>query len=191
MIGMKKNNNTVVKDFTIDRFRAGDLEEFNYVFNLFYKTINIFIFSLIKTEPEAQDLTTEGFIKLWKLRDNFQSLENIKAFLYATARNASIDFLRHMQCRRNAQKEILHLIGQEEMKKNEIIQAEVFNELSRQIDRLPNKCQEIFKMLYFRQLNTTEVANLLNISRQTVLNQKAIAIKILRTSLFKKALLPC
>ncbi|HMH21376.1 MAG TPA: sigma-70 family RNA polymerase sigma factor [Puia sp.] len=176
-------------EFSIDRFAKGDKHEFKHVYELYYNVVFTFIFSLVKNEAEAQDIASDGFVKLWKLRTNFKNLNNIKGFLLITARNASYDHFRHIQRLRLAHKEILHL-SDEEVPENDAIDALVFSELACQIEDLPSRCKEIFKLLFFQNLNTAEVAVQLNISRQTVLNQKANAIKLLRSALLKKALLP-
>ena len=86
-----------IADFSIDRFRAGSLDDFQCVYELYYDTMYVFAYNLIHNEAEAQDMTTETFIKLWRLHANFESLNNIKAFLYVTNRNACLDALRFLQ----------------------------------------------------------------------------------------------
>ncbi len=84
---------------------------------------------------------------------------------------------------------MLYLIGQEGNIKNEMIDAEVFVELNHKIENLPEKCRKIFKLIYFNNLSTSEVAEEMGISNQNVLNQKARAIHILRSGLLRKSLL--
>ena len=179
-----------IENFSIDRFRAGSLEDFQCVYELYYDTMYVFANNLVQNETEAQDMTTETFIKLWRLHANFESLNNIKAFLYVTNRNACLDALRFLQKRRSVHKEVLYLVGQEADIKNEMIDAEVFGELNQKIESLPEKCRKIFKLIYYNHLSTAEVAEEMGISNQNVLNQKARAIQILRSGLLSKALLP-
>ena len=179
-----------IEDFSIDRFRAGSLEDFQCVYELYYTALYTFAYSLVRDEAEAQDMTTETFIKLWRLHANFESLNNIKAFLYVTNRNACLNSLRFLQKQRSVHKEMRYLIGQEGEIKNEMIDAEVFCELNQKIESLPEKCQKIFKLIYFNNLSTAEVAEEMGISNQNVLNQKARAIQILRSGLQSKALIP-
>jgi len=179
-----------IENFSIDRFRAGSLEDFQCVYELYYDTMFAFAYNLIRNEAEAQDMTTETFIKLWRLHANFESLNNIKAFLYVTNRNACLDTLRFLQKQRLVHKEVGYLVGQEGEIKNEMIDAEVFSELNQKIEGLPDKCRKIFKLIYYNNLSTAEVAEEMGISNQNVLNQKARAIQILRSGLLSKALIP-
>lgn len=178
-----------INDFSIDRFRRGSRVDFKCVYETYYDALYTFAYNLVRNEAEAQDMTTETFIKLWRLHENFESLNNIKAFLYVTNRNACLDSLRFLQKQRSVHKEVLYLIGQEGDIKNEMIDAEVFSELNQKIEGLPEKCRKIFKLIYYNNLSTAEVAEEMGISNQNVLNQKARAIHILRSGLLRKALL--
>jgi RNA polymerase sigma-70 factor (family 1) len=175
--------------FSIDLFREGNQHQFRYVFDLLYDRMYLFANNLVKTEHEAIDITSESFIKLWKLHENFESLENIKAFLYVTTRNACLDYFRFLHKQRTAQKEILYLLDKEHRVDNEQIEAEVIGLLSKFIDDLPQKCREIFKLIYYHNLRTSEVAEQLAITQRNVLNQKARAIQILRSAMVKNAVL--
>lgn len=176
--------------FSIAAFRDGRQKDFKHAYDLYYDLIYTFAYNLIGKEDEAQDITTDTFIKLWRLHENFESLNNIKAFLYITSRNACLDFLRHLKVERKTYGNILYSQKLEELLPNEMIDAEVFIELDRQIERLPTKCRKIFKLIYYQNLNTSEVAQELGISNQNVLNQKARAIQLLRTALVQKSFLP-
>jgi RNA polymerase sigma-70 factor (ECF subfamily) len=58
-----------------------------------------------------------------------------------------------------------------------------------EIEKLPKKCRQVFKLAYMDGLGNEEIANLLNITYQTVKNQKVRALKILRLALLHKGLL--
>ena|GEM_PF-4757130 len=75
--------------FPIDDFRNGDKATFEEVYRLYQLAIYNFVNRLIDHQQEADDITATTFAKLWNLHTQFQSLGNIKGFLFATARNAS------------------------------------------------------------------------------------------------------
>lgn len=178
--------------FSMTGFREGRPQDFKHTYDEYYGLIYTFAYNLIGKEDEAhaRDITTDTFIKLWRLHENFESLNNIKAFLYITCRNACLDFLRHLKVERKTHGNILYSQKIEELFPNEMIDAEVFIELDHQIERLPTQCRKIFKLIYYNNLKTSEVAQEMGISNQNVLNQKARAIHILRTALMRKSFLP-
>jgi len=170
-------------DFSIELFREGDRNEFKHAYDLLYETIYTFVYNLVRNEEEGQDITTDTFIKLWRLRDRFESLNNIKAFLYVTSRNACLDHFRKQQRERSLQKEIRYLLDMEMQSNHEVIGAEVISELYTRIENLPGGCRQIVKMILFENLNTTEIAQKLGISNQAVLNQRAKAVSKLSKAL--------
>ncbi|HWK04507.1 MAG TPA: sigma-70 family RNA polymerase sigma factor [Puia sp.] len=176
--------------FSITDFREGRALDFNYVYESYYDTIYIFAYNLIGHEADAQDITTDTFVKLWRLHANFESFQNIKAFLYITCRNGCMDYFRQIRKEREAIPEIIYLQRIDELATSEMIDAEVFTELGKLIEKLPFKCRTIFKLIYNDNLSTSEVAGKLNISNQNVLNQKARAIHILHGALVQKLYLP-
>lgn len=170
----------------IQSFREGDHQEFRNVFNLFYDRMFLFAQNLIKKQAEAKDIATESFIKLWKLHQNFETQENIKAFLYVTTRNACLDHFRSLQLERMAQKELRHSPDSDKGIENAILDAEIFTELVLQIEDLPSRCKAVSKAIYFENLGTAEIAAKLGMTPQNVLNQKARAVQKLRSGLIKK-----
>jgi len=58
-----------------------------------------------------------------------------------------------------------------------------------EIEQLPNRCKEIFKLIYYERRPADEIAALLGISVNTVWVQRAKAIQLIRTNLLKKGLL--
>ncbi|MCY1383984.1 hypothetical protein D9M69_721730 [compost metagenome] len=68
--------------------------------------------------------------------------------------------------------------------------AEYIQQLYVQVQHLPERCREIFNLYFFERQTTKEIAALLNISEQTVRNQKTKAVAILKSALLKKNILP-
>jgi RNA polymerase sigma-70 factor (ECF subfamily) len=66
---------------------------FSKIYDKFVNSIFRFIFLKVSSKEVAQDLTSETFLKVWQKFQNSE-IENLKAFLYKTARNLVIDFYR-------------------------------------------------------------------------------------------------
>lgn len=171
-------------NFSIELFRTGDGRQFKYVYELYYEPILRFVYNLVRSEQETQDITIETFIKLWQLRSNLENLTNIKAFLYVTSRNACLNYFRQLQRQRSIQKEVNYVLDPN--LGHEIIQAEVITELYQRIESLPSNCRRIIKMMVVENLDTSQIAERLGISSQTVRNQKAIAVRKLKGMLLSE-----
>jgi RNA polymerase sigma-70 factor (ECF subfamily) len=167
-------------------FQQGSKEAFAAVYNMHYSRLYGFIKKLTDNREEAQDITTETFVKLWKLHANFNTAENIKAFLYITARNACMDYLRYRQRQTTNKQELGYVLVQQEdglSPFNDEIKTAVLKQIHNEIENLPTQCRRIFKMAWLEGKKNAAIAEQLALTEQTVRNQKARAVKILRLAL--------
>lgn len=171
----------------IAEFKQGSKEAFEAVYKTHFASLLFFVKRFINDRQEAEDITAETFIKLFKIRHNFDTHQNIKAFLYITARNACLDCLRSRQRSTGMQQELMYLL----LQNNDItftqddIKADVLKQVKEQIETLPPKCKQIFKMAFLERIKNAEIAATLGLTLQTVKNQKVRAIKLLRVAINK------
>lgn len=167
-------------------FQQGSKEAFAEVYNAHYSRLYAFIKKLVDDKEEAQDIAAETFVKLWKLHANFNTAENVKAFLYITARNACMDFLRYRQRQIANKQEFGYVqVKQEETasSSNDEIKTLVLKHIHNEIENLPTQCKRIFKMAWLEGKKNAEIASAMDLTEQTIRNQKARAVKILRLAL--------
>jgi len=69
------------------------------------------------------------------------------------------------------------------------VEAEMLAELKKEVDLLPRKCMNIFRLAFYEGLDTNAIARKLGLSVKTVRNQKAKAVQLIRVSALKKNLL--
>lgn len=174
----------------IAMFRRGERMALKHLYGLHYKTLCIFAARLVMERPQAEDIVADSYVKLWMLRMNFDTLTNIRAFLYITVRNACFNYLRHAKRITAAQKEMLYLLQNEsEQLQFHEIEASLLDKIYGEIESLPKQCQQVFKLFYLERLSTSEIAERMRLSRNTVQNHKIRAVKLLRTALLKRNLL--
>ncbi|MFT4154254.1 RNA polymerase sigma factor [Parafilimonas sp.] len=177
-------------DDLVKQFSNGDAAAAKFLFESYYRGLCYYAEKLIADRQTAQDIAVDCFIKLLKKKEDFASLRDIKSFLYTAARNSCIDHLRALKRHEGSHREMLYISQNTDAFDSEnLITAEVMEALHRQIEKLPQKCGEVFKLIYFKKYSTQQVAGMLNITPKTVLNQKAKAIKILKAALLKNELL--
>ena len=171
-------------DDPFDNFKKGDPRALQVIFKQFYGPLCLFAERMLRDRPAAEDIVGDTFLKLWNRHTDFENLQNIKAFLYITTRNASLNMLKQMQRESLSKKQLAYLSGDKEgFILNEMVRAEVLREINREIENLPEQCRKIFKMSFFDGKKNQEIASMLEISVHTVKNQKARAIQLLRVRL--------
>jgi len=175
--------NKYTEEEIIAGLKNGDDRVLNDLYEQFAAPLYYFCTSLTQDAEESKDIVSTTFNTFWNLRNDFNSLANIKAFLYITARNRCFDFLRYRQRQAEGRKEITsHLISTDQQEDVErlIIESDFLNRVYNEIQQLPPQCKEIFILTYFNELTSGEIANKLGISVSTVTTQRSRAIKFLR-----------
>ncbi|WP_442591231.1 RNA polymerase sigma factor [Pedobacter sp. AW31-3R] len=165
----------------------GNEKALAHFFKLHSKSLAYFTTRMLEDKAEADDIVSKCFLKLWQKHKDFKTVQNIKAFLYISCRNACLDYLASLKVRTAAQeKYIIYLQQGEETILYDVVQAEVLDMVNKEIEELPDKMKVVFKMLYIEGKSTNEIAAELGLSIQTVRNQKIKAVAIIKNSLLKK-----
>jgi RNA polymerase sigma-70 factor (ECF subfamily) len=170
------------------RMGKGDQHAFNEVFSLLYQRITYMVVRLVGDEEDAKDILAEVFIKLWDRRTAFQSLAAIKAFLYISARNKSLDFLKIKKRQEVSKNSYAYWMEHPDEVSALVLNAELVVQLEREIQALPAKCREIVQLAYYEGLSSEQIAQQLGISLQTVWNQKTTAMKRLRAAFLRNGM---
>jgi RNA polymerase sigma-70 factor (family 1) len=164
--------------------RAGQQEAFTQLYKYFQQRVYWFAKKYVEQRADAQDVTADTFIQLWKHRTDFESLDAISAFLHVTARNKCYDLLRREQMKSSRQMELLQLIEQHETEDFyvEQVRLELMRKIYAEVDKLPARMKEIFILSYQEGLKPAQIAERLQIKVQTVTNQRVSAIKVLKAA---------
>jgi RNA polymerase sigma factor (sigma-70 family) len=103
-----------------------------------------------------------------------------KSWLYSAVRNASIDHLRKVKRLRVSESGLQSATTIEQSVLNTIVQTETIEHIVQTIGKLRPQCRRIFRLFYLQGKSYNEIAQELNLSPQTVRNQKQRATKLLR-----------
>ncbi len=136
-------------------------------------------------EPEdAEEVVQDVFVKFWEKCESIAPDSSIKSYLYRSVHNTCLNHLKHQKVKDSYK---LYVISYMEKSEDHIdldgpktgIQERIFEE----VDKLPPRCSEIFKLSRFEGLKYQEIAEHLNISVKTVEVQMGKALKVLRDKL--------
>jgi RNA polymerase sigma-70 factor (family 1) len=158
----------------------GREEGLEFFFQHYYTRLYYFATALLNDECLAQEITSDAFTKLWQIRQSLEAEGSIKAWLYSSVRNASIDHLRKVKRLRVSESGLESATTIEQSVLHTIIQTETIDHIVQTIGKLPPQCRRIFRLFYLQGKSYNEIARELNLSPQTVRNQKQRATKLLR-----------
>ncbi|MDR2765509.1 MAG: RNA polymerase sigma-70 factor [Tannerella sp.] len=143
---------------------------------------------ILSEQPE--DIVQDVFLELWE-SDRVTDEAAARSFLFTAVRNRCINILKHEQIKENYEQHVQtenQLLGLDYLDSIEklLIDKEEIQTIYQEIDRLPAKCRQIFKLAYFEDKKSAEIAQILNLSIRTVEHQLYLGLKTLRERLIRK-----
>jgi RNA polymerase sigma-70 factor (family 1) len=165
----------------------GDKDAFtNFYLDNFRKLILVSD-KYVQSVPVAEELVQDVFLKLWEDQESLPEIKSVKAYLYRSVVNSSINYINRQ---RNIEKH--HLQIAENISPEDLDLQDSHNELIvllyDEIALLPEKCQRVFKMSRLEGIKYRDIAGQLGISEKTVENHMGNALKILRSRILEQAM---
>ena|SRR5579859_1485952 len=155
-------------------------------FENYYKEHYTYFFlgacNYMKDTGLAQEIVNDVFITIWENAEKINIGSSLKAYIYRSVINRSLNALNKNKRDRQNQKELSHL-PEQTMELREMEENELKIRLYRAIDELPEQCRKVFRMSRFEELKQQEIADQLGISIKTVKNHITHALKQLTIAL--------
>ncbi len=173
-------------DFTVEeqeiilqKVAESDQEAFKTLYLFFSKRLLHFAFAIVKVKESSEEIVEDVFIKLWKSRENLVHVQNIKVYLYSAIKNTSLNYIskKAKECITEPFDHIDIELSESQDPEKIMITSEMFTRLQEAVDTLAPRCKIIFKLIREDGLKYKEVAEILNISVNTIDAQMAIAVK--------------
>ena len=166
----------------LTRLKNGDMLAFDRVYELYSHKLFSFVSRILKNEAEADDIVQEVFVKIWESRDKLDDHKLLNSYIFTIAYNNSIDLIRK---RISNNKYLEHLKNSSVINFTPTIISQIeFDELNNQaeklIAKLPERQKQVFLLHKKEGLTYPEIAGQLGISKNTVENHMAKALKYLR-----------
>jgi RNA polymerase sigma-70 factor (family 1) len=158
---------------------AGDQRAFRQLFDHYAERLTAFAFSIVKSREAAMEVVDEIFVKLWKQRSKAAAIHHIRTYLYTAAKNASLNYLSAKANRQVTEPfDFIDIQLQDDRDpEQQLITSELFSKIRSAVEELPPRCKMIFKLVREDGLRYREVADILNLSINTVDAQMVIAVK--------------
>lgn len=168
-------------------FHEDDEQAVRQVYMTHYKPLVFFCKQIIKDRSQAEDITQEVFVKVWKNRKKFQTIAELRAYLYVSAKNAALNVLDHVEVRNKYKKELARLESDEPAYiENRMLFSELMVSVYEEIGKLPPIYSEVLKLLYLEEIPPAQVASQLQLTPENLRIRKFRAISMLKSELLKK-----
>ena len=163
----------------LKQIASGDEDALRRIYHYFYKRLLQFAFVLTKNKEAAEELVEDVFIKFWRNRENANSVRNLNVYLYRATKNTCLNYLSSKaNANITSPFDALNIELQGPVCPEDLlIYQETYAKIKDAIETLPPRCKMIFKLIREDGLKYKEVAELLNLSPNTIDAQMTIAIR--------------
>jgi RNA polymerase sigma-70 factor (ECF subfamily) len=157
----------------------GDEQAYKALFRMFYKPLSQFAYSIIKSWESAEEIASDVFLNIWKNRERLLQVDNLKVYLYVSTKNIALNYLnKEARTHHFSLDELAVDIGTSHATPEQIyISGEMVKKIEAAINDLPPKRKMIFKLIREDGLKYKEVAQILDISVNTIDVHMAHALK--------------
>lgn len=170
-------------DACIEAILKGDRQGLRDIYDAYLDYIYRIVYGVVGRREDAEDITSEFFIKLWQQADKYKGGSGHKGYLATIARNMALDHMRKHK------KEVLESFTQEsedeavfEPVSDYNTEAEVIEDVAikEAIAKLNSKEQQIINMKVLSEMTFAEISETLKVPMGTVTWRYREAVKKLR-----------
>ena len=166
--------------------------DFEQFYITLYSRAKYFAREYVHSESDAENIIQDVFLHLYERRDLMDAYTNLTAYLFTSIKNRCLDYLRKWVLEQETAQGVQDEFEMELRMKYDSL--EIFNTqfsdetdigelLDNALQKLPERCRNIFIMNKLEGKKQKEIAEELNLSINTVESQMGIAYKKLREEL--------
>lgn len=161
---MKK---TIDDKVLIDRFLEGDETAFNTLFEKYKRKIYLTAYRLLGNHEDANDITQETLIKIYKELKNFRNESSLYTWIYRITTNLSLNLLKKKKLRSFFDfDDVDEWLFKDERQSPELSfrENELSNKIQEALKKLPEKQRTVFTLRYYDELSYEEISKILGTS---------------------------
>ncbi|GAA3918006.1 RNA polymerase sigma-70 factor [Chitinophaga oryziterrae] len=180
-------DNAISEKELLIKVAAGDEQAYRHLFHLHWDNIYNVALALTKSVELAEDMVQDIFLKIWQKRAQFVGIERFEDYLFIMARNHIYTELKKRSREDTFRDQIKDYFETSEHNADiSLLTKETQEMINQAIGQLTTQQQLVYRLSRDQGLSHEEIAEKLNISRNTVRNHIVQSLKIIRTYLQHK-----
>ena len=161
-----------------------DTASFKKIHDILFDGLYLYALKLLEQEDLANDAVQDLFIKMWTKRKSVGEIQKVKSYFFTALRRQILNQLRDLKLR-NLKIKLLHQTDIEFSQEEILVKKEEDAHLQRQIleilNGLPKRQKEVIYLHFFENLDYEQIARIMKVNYQSVLNLKQKAIQKMRS----------
>lgn len=160
---------------------AGDETAFATLVDRHYSLVFRLSARVLGNAADAEDVTQEAFVKLWRNPPVLRNQAALKGWLVRVGRNLAIDRLR--RARNTSDSDLELLVDTSTAPDGHLRHGQAADEVTAALAQLPERQRTAMQLTYFEALGNQETASIMDISVEAVESLLSRARRSLRTLL--------
>lgn len=161
----------------------GNEKAFSELYDIFYPELTRHVLSKVNDQIIAEDILHDLFFSLWKNRESILKIKSVPAYLYSSVRYLILRYYRMKKVQEFNLSDLDDIEGvlDESSIEDRLYYRYILDEVQSEIENLPEKCKEVFKLSRENYLSIQEISEKLSISESTVKKHINRALRQLRS----------
>jgi RNA polymerase sigma-70 factor, ECF subfamily len=155
----------------VDRVRAGDADAWGALYRMYAPAMFRFCRRALPTREDAEDATTDIFMKVRQKLGTYDSSRPFQAWLYKVASNHCWDILRRRRIRQDLETGEVETLPLEHPDPSQLEKMQ-FDHDSKQVRaglaKLPDRARMVLVLRYYSDMSYDEIADTLGVRRAFV-----------------------
>ncbi len=166
----------------LEAISHGNERAFSTLYDLFATDLSRHILSKVNDKQVAEDILHDLFYTLWKNRSRLTEINSVPAYLYSSCRYMILAYYRKRDKSMISEIDLsnIDILADEIAIEDRLYYRYTLDIIATEIENLPEKCRQIFKLSRIDYLSNKEIAEKLSISESTVEKHINKAINRLR-----------
>lgn len=154
----------------VKRAQAGNESAYNVLYKRYSPFVRKLIYRYVKDMDESSYLCNEVFLKVHEKLSMFKAYDSFGGWLRIMAKNAAIDYLRHIGNKSITVDPTDARISSAttDLTEDDVVNQISYKQLLEVLDKLPKTPRKVFKLFYEENLSVSEISNVLSIPTGTI-----------------------
>ncbi len=164
--------------------RKNDPELFGKLYDMYAPRLYRFVYFKVSTSHDAEDLTSDIFLKAWQYINEHREIESFSGLLYTIARNVIIDFYRQRATGReeSLSEEFIEKASDKGKSAEAMSEAHDAKMMLEHLKQLKEEYREVLTLRYVDELEIKEISQILGKSQinvRVITHRALAALKVI------------
>jgi len=176
----------------LTRLINGDQLAFAQIYNQYRSKMYAYAYNLCKSPETAEEIVQEVFIRIWQKKEQINIDLNFSAYIKKITLNHVLNHLKKVAREKKLQEEIFNYIEAiRNTTEDNVLEKELLKTYDEAIALLPSQKRIIYQLSRNEEMTHDQIAERLNISKNTVKNHMVEATKFIRSYVNKHGSIVC